>query len=82
MFDDGTLSSSDVFQTVTSGTLTRRQMATAEYTKTFTPAFVNTSRFGFSRVRADVWSQKRHWSLLQAIQAMGLCLAAPLVRSV
>ena len=59
VFDDGTLSSSDVFQTVTSGTLTRRQMATAEYTKTFTPAFVNTSRFGFSRVRADVMEPEK-----------------------
>ena len=54
MFDDATLSSPDVFQTVVSGTLTRRQLATAEYTKTFTPAFVNTSRFGFSRVSADI----------------------------
>jgi hypothetical protein len=54
MFDDGTLTSPDLFQTVVSGTLTRRQLATAEYTRTFTPAFVNTLRLGFSRVHADV----------------------------
>ena len=54
IFDDATLSSPDVFQTVVSGTLTRRQVATAEYTKTITPAFVNTFRLGVSRVRADV----------------------------
>ncbi|HUN84410.1 MAG TPA: carboxypeptidase regulatory-like domain-containing protein, partial [Terracidiphilus sp.] len=54
MFDDATLSSPDVFHTVVSGTLTRRQLATAEFTKTFTPAFVNTFRFGFSRARANV----------------------------
>ena len=59
MFDDATLSSPDVFQTVVSGTLTRRQIATAEYTKTFTPAFVNTSRFGFSRVRADIMKPEK-----------------------
>ena len=54
MLDDATLSSSDVFQTVASGTLSHRQLATAEYTKTFTPAFVNALRFGFSRVLADI----------------------------
>ena len=54
MFDDSTLTSPDLFQTVVSGTLTRRQLATAEYTRTFTPAFVNTFRAGFSRVHADV----------------------------
>ena len=54
MFDGGTLSSPDLFQTVVSGTLTRRQIATAEYTKTFTPAAVNILRLGFSRVYADV----------------------------
>ena len=54
MFDGGALASPDVFQTVVSGTQTRRQMATAEYTRTFAPAFVNTFRVGFSRVRADV----------------------------
>jgi len=54
MFDGGTLTSPDVFQTVVSGTQTRRQMATAEYTRTFTPALVNTLRAGFSRTRADV----------------------------
>ncbi|MGC2322942.1 MAG: carboxypeptidase regulatory-like domain-containing protein [Terriglobales bacterium] len=54
MFDDSTLTSPDLFQTVVSGTLVRRQLATAEYTKTFSPAFVSTFRVGFSRVRADV----------------------------
>jgi len=54
MFDDGSLTSPDLFQTVVSGTLTRRQLATAEYTRTLTPAFVNTLRVGFSRVNADV----------------------------
>ena len=54
MFDDATLSSPDVFQTVVSGTHTRRQLATAEYTRTLTPAFVNVLRFGFSRVLADI----------------------------
>ena len=54
MFDDGSLTSPDLFQTVVSGTLTRRQLATAEYTKTITPAFVNAFRAGFSRVAADV----------------------------
>ena len=54
LFDDATLSSPDAFLTVVSGTVTRRQLATAEYTKTFTPALVNTFRFGFSRVFADV----------------------------
>ena len=33
MFDDSTLTAPDLFQTVVSGTLTRRQLATAEYTK-------------------------------------------------
>ena len=59
MFNNATLSSPDVFQTVVSGTLTRRQIATAEYTKTFTPAFVNTFRFGFSRVRADIMKPEK-----------------------
>ncbi|MGA9964277.1 MAG: carboxypeptidase regulatory-like domain-containing protein, partial [Terriglobales bacterium] len=54
MFDDSSLTSPDLFQTVVSGTPTRRQLATAEYTKIITPAFVNTFRLGFSRVRADV----------------------------
>jgi len=54
MFDGGTLTSPDLFQTVVSGTLTHRQLATAEYTKTFTPAVVNILRQGFSRVYADV----------------------------
>ena len=54
MSDDARLTSPDLFQTVVSGTLTRRQLATAEYTKTFTPAFVNTLRAGFSHVPADV----------------------------
>jgi Carboxypeptidase regulatory-like domain/TonB-dependent Receptor Plug Domain len=52
MFDDSTLASPDLFQTIVSGTLVRRQLATAEYTKTFSPAFVGTLRMGFSRVRA------------------------------
>jgi len=54
MFDNAKLSSPDLFLTVVSGTLTRRQVATAEYTRTFTPAFMNTFRFGFNRVHADV----------------------------
>ena len=54
MFDGSTLTAPDLFQTVVSGTLARRQLATAEYTKIFTPAFVNTFRFGFSRVSADI----------------------------
>ena len=54
MFDDSTLTAPDLFQTVVSGTLARRQLATAEYTKIITPAFVNTFRFGFSRVSADI----------------------------
>ena len=54
MFDDSSLTSPDLFQTVVSGTLARRQLATAEYTKVITPAFVNTFRVGFSRVSADV----------------------------
>jgi len=54
LFDNSTLTSPDLFQTVVSGTLTRSQLATAEYTKVFSPAFVNTFRVGFSRVRADV----------------------------
>jgi len=54
MFDDGTLTSPDLFQTIVSGTLTRRQLATAEYTKIITPACVNTFRVGFSRVSADI----------------------------
>ena len=54
MFDDSTLTAPDLFQTVVSGTLARRQLATAEYTKFVTPAFVNAVRFGFSRVSADI----------------------------
>ena len=54
MFDGSTLTAPDLFQTVVSGTLARRQLATAEYTKIVTPAFVNTFRFGFSRVSADI----------------------------
>ena len=54
VFDDSTLTAPDLFQTVKSGTSTRRQLATAEYTKTLSPAFVSTFRVGFSRVRADV----------------------------
>jgi carboxypeptidase family protein/TonB-dependent receptor-like protein len=54
MFDGSTLTAPDLFQTVVSGTLARRQLATAEYTKIITPAFVNAFRFGFSRVSADV----------------------------
>ena len=54
LFDNSTLTSPDLFQTVVSGTLTRSQLATAEYTKIFNPAFVNTFRVGLSRVRADV----------------------------
>lgn len=54
LFDNSTLTSPDLFQTVVSGTLTRSQLATAEYTKIFSPAFVNISRVGFSRVHADV----------------------------
>ena len=54
MFDGSTLTAPDLFQTVVSGTLARRQLATAEYTKIFTPAIVNTFRFGFSRVSADI----------------------------
>jgi len=44
MFDDGTLTSPDLFQAIVSGTLTRRQLATAEYVRTFIPAFVNIFR--------------------------------------
>ena len=54
MFDGGTLSSPDLFQTVVSGTVTRRHLATAEYTRTFNPALVNILRVGFSRIYADV----------------------------
>ena len=54
LFDDSTLMAPDLFQTVVSGTQVRRQLATGEYTKTFSPAFVSTFRVGFSRVSADV----------------------------
>ena len=54
MFDDATLTSPDLFQTIASGSLTRRQLATAEYTRTFTPVFVNALRVGVSRVHADL----------------------------
>ena len=54
LFDDGTLMSPDPFQTVLSGTLSRRQLATAEYTKIISPAFVNTFRAGLNRVLADI----------------------------
>ena len=54
MFDDSTLRAPDLFQTVESGTSTRRQLATAEYTKTLSPTFLSTFRAGFSRVRADI----------------------------
>jgi len=54
MFDDSTLTAPDLFQTVVSGNLARRQLATAEYTKIITPALVNTFRVGFSRVSADI----------------------------
>ena len=54
MFDDSSLAAPDLFQTVVSGTLARRQLATAEYTKYVTPTFVNAFRFGFSRVSADI----------------------------
>jgi len=53
-FDDGTLTAPDLFQTVVSGTLARRQLATGEYTKIISPAFVNTFRVGFSHVSADI----------------------------
>ena len=59
MFDGSSLTSPDLFQTVMSGTPSRRQLATAEYTKIFTPAFVNTFRFGFSRVRADIMKPEK-----------------------
>ncbi len=59
MFDDSTLTSPDLFQTVVSGTLARRQLVTAEYTKTLTPAFLNTFRVGFSRVSADIIKPKK-----------------------
>ena len=54
IIDDSSLAAPDLFQTVVSGTLARRQLATAEYTKYVTPAFVNAVRFGFSRVSADI----------------------------
>ena len=54
MFDDSTLTAPDVFQTIVSGTLARRQFATAEYTKIITSALVNTVRGGYSRVSADI----------------------------
>jgi hypothetical protein len=75
MFDGSSLTSRDLFQTVVSGTLSRRQLATGEYTKILTPAFVNTFRFGFSRVRADIMKPQKGWSLLRAIPGMDLCLA-------
>ena len=59
MLNDSTLTSPDLFQTVVSGTIVRRQLATAEYTKIFTPAFVNAFRVGFSRVPADIMKPRK-----------------------
>ena len=50
MFDDGKSTSPDTFNNKDTATLSRRQLATLEETRTFTPAFVNSVRFGFSRV--------------------------------
>ncbi len=52
MFDDSNTSAPDLLHTILLGTISRRQLATVEETHTISPNFIDTSRFGFSRVVA------------------------------
>jgi hypothetical protein len=50
MFDDAKSTAPDIFNNVLLGATSRRQVVTLEDTHTFNPTFLNTVRFGFSRV--------------------------------
>ncbi len=52
MFDDSNTRAPDLLHTILLGTISRRQLATVEETHMIRPNFLDTSRFGFSRVVA------------------------------
>ncbi|HEX4662769.1 MAG TPA: carboxypeptidase regulatory-like domain-containing protein [Terriglobales bacterium] len=54
MFDNGTFTQPDSLNDIFLKSHTRRQSGSAETTHTFTPTFINTVRFGVSRVAADI----------------------------
>jgi hypothetical protein len=49
MFDDAKSTAPDSFDNVLLGAASRRQLVTLEETHTFSPTFINTVRYGFSR---------------------------------
>ncbi|HEY4047484.1 MAG TPA: carboxypeptidase regulatory-like domain-containing protein [Acidobacteriaceae bacterium] len=53
MFDDGKTVAPDAFNLDLTAGLTRRQAVVLEATHVFTPALLNTARFGFSRVISE-----------------------------
>jgi hypothetical protein len=52
MFDDSNTSAPDLLHTILLGTISRRQLTTVEESHTISSNFIDTSRFGFSRVVA------------------------------
>lgn len=54
MFDNGNFTQPDSLNDIFLRSHTRRQSGSAETTHTFTPTFINTVRFGVSRVQADI----------------------------
>jgi len=54
MFDNGTFTQPDSLNDIFLRSHTRRQSGTGELTHTFSPTFINTARFGVSRIQADI----------------------------
>jgi len=52
-FDDGKSTSPDSFNAVLLGAFSRRQLVTIEESHVFSPSFLNSARFGYSRVSVE-----------------------------
>ena len=52
VYDKATETQPDPLNVILTGNNTKRQIATAEYTRTFSPTVINSLRFGFNRVAA------------------------------
>jgi hypothetical protein len=77
MFDSSNTTAPDPQHTVLLGTFSRRQLVTLEETRTFRPNFVNTGRFGFSRVVAVAPKSLSAINPIAADQSLGFVPGSP-----
>ena len=77
VFDKATETQPDPLSVVLTGNSTKRRITTAEYTRTITPTFINTIRFGFNRVAAFAGQNASAINALATDTTLGVFTSQP-----